>query len=121
MNDHDLMEAMFEAITGLKVEITDMKADITGIKTDMAGMKTDMADMKAELKADITNLRTELKSDIQKINIQLENDVIPRLNTIEECYTDTYKRYVAETDDIQQLKTDVSLLKAAVSRLYQSA
>ncbi len=117
MNDRELMEAMFEAITGLKVDMSDMKTEMTGMKAEMAGMKADINDMKAE----ITNLRTELKSDIQKINIQLENDIVPRLNTIEECYTDTYKRYVVETDNIQQLKTDVHLLNIAVSRLYQSA
>lgn len=52
-----------------------------------------------------------------RVEILVENDVIPRLNTIEECYTSTYERYAKGVDDIESLKTDVSALKKVLIRV----
>ena len=45
----------------------------------------------------------------------LENNVIPRLNTIESCYTETYNRYRDYADKIETVFADVELLKKVVS------
>ena len=45
----------------------------------------------------------------------LENNVIPRLNTIESCYTETYNRYRDYADKIEAVFVDVDLLKKVVS------
>ena len=52
------------------------------------------------------------------INIQLllENQILPRLQTIESCYLDTYERYSAGADKIQATIDDVDILKKVVRR-----
>ena len=49
----------------------------------------------------------------------LENNVIPRLNTIESCYTETYNRYRDYADKIEAAFVDVDLLKKVVSEHSQ--
>ena len=49
----------------------------------------------------------------------LENNVIPRLNTIESCYTETYNRYRDYADKIEAVFVDVDLLKKVVSEHSQ--
>lgn len=40
---------------------------------------------------------------------------MPRLNTIESCYIDTYRRYVNYADKMDEAFSDVELLKTVVS------
>ncbi len=56
-----------------------------------------------------------LENRLKKIEVDLlENNVIPRLNTIESCYTDTYSRYNDYGDKMQSVFEDVELLKKVV-------
>ncbi len=52
------------------------------------------------------------------INIQLllEDQILPRLQTIESCYLDTYERYSKGADKIQATIDDVDILKKVVHR-----
>ena len=45
----------------------------------------------------------------------LENNVIPRLNTIESCYTGTYNRYKDHADKMEAAFADIELLKKVVA------
>ena len=57
-----------------------------------------------------------LENKLQRIEVDLlENNVIPRLNTIESCYTDTYSRYKDYADKMQAAFDDIELLKRVVS------
>lgn len=53
---------------------------------------------------------------LKRIEVDLlENNVLPRLNTIEACYTDTYNRYKNSVDKMQEAFEDISLLKKVVA------
>ena len=57
-----------------------------------------------------------LENRVKRIEVDLlENNVIPRLNTIESCYTDTYNRYKDYADKMEAVFTDIELLKKVVS------
>ena len=57
-----------------------------------------------------------IENRVKRIEIDLlENNVIPRLNTIESCYTETYNRYKDYADKIEAVFADVELLKKVVS------
>lgn len=43
-----------------------------------------------------------------------ENQVMPRLNTIESCYIDTFNRYRDYTDRMEAVFADTELLKKVV-------
>ena len=46
----------------------------------------------------------------KKLDEKLD-DVVPRLQTIESCYLDTYERYKDGAEDIENLKGDMELVK----------
>jgi len=48
--------------------------------------------------------------------VQLENTVIPRLNTIEQSYLDTSKRYLASTEHIEEMSSDIEVLEHTVEK-----
>ena len=54
----------------------------------------------------------ELKTAVHHTNMRLDVDVVPRLQTIESCYLDTYERYKDGAEYIENLKGDMELVKA---------
>ena len=71
---------------------------------------SDMLDKKLDARLNpVENRMKRIEIDL------LENNVIPRLNTIESCYTDTYNRYKDFTDKMQATFDDTELLKKVVS------
>ena len=69
------------------------------------------AKLDAKLDARIKPLENRLK----RIEVDLlENNVIPRLNTIEACYIETYNRYKDYVDKMDATFSDVELLKKVV-------
>lgn len=57
-----------------------------------------------------------IENRLERIEIDLlENNVIPRLNTIESCYTDTYNRYKNYADKMEAAFADIEILKKVVS------
>ncbi len=66
-----------------------------------------------------TKLDSRLKpieNRLKRIEVDLlENNIIPRLNTIESCYTDTYNRYKDYADKMDAAFADIELLKKVVS------
>jgi len=56
-----------------------------------------------------------LQDNVNKINLTLENIIIPRLDTIESCYLDTYKRYQKYADKMETAFADIEMLKQVVA------
>lgn len=57
-----------------------------------------------------------IENRMKRIEVDLlEHNVIPRLSTIESCYTETYNRYRDYADKIDAVLADVELLKKVVS------
>ncbi len=57
-----------------------------------------------------------IENRVKRIEIDLlENNVIPRLNTIESCYTETYNRYKDYADKMEAAFEDIEILKKVVS------
>lgn len=86
---------MLTAISGLLDE------KLEGLKTDVEGLKEDVGDLKSQMK----HVRVVL----------LENNVIPRLDTVEKCYLDTFQRYKERTEQFDQMSEDIDVLKSVVS------
>lgn len=71
---------------------------------------SDMLDKKLDAKL------APIENRVKRIEVELlENNVIPRLNTIENCYTDTYNRYKNSADQMQAAFDDIALLKKVVA------
>ena len=57
----------------------------------------------------------EIKNRVKKIELIQENKVLPRLNTIESCYTSTFDRYKDSIEDYEAIKQDISIIKKVVT------
>ncbi len=85
----------------------DLSAIAQIVKESISGLETDVA----SIKNDVTRLQEEVK--YIKL-VQLENNVIPRLNTIESCYLDTYDRYKNNNDKFEAALSDIDVMKLAI-------
>ena len=57
-----------------------------------------------------------LENRIKRIEVDiLESQVIPRLNTIESCYTSTFDRYKDSVEDYEAIKQDISIMKNVIT------
>lgn len=74
--------------------------------------------MDTKLKSELQPLKNDLqsvKNEVHQIKLYQENVILPRLNTIESCYTDTYNRYKDYADKMDAAFADIELLKKVVS------
>lgn len=77
---------------------------------------SDMMDKK--LKAELQPIKNDLqnvKDDVRQVKAFQENVILPRLQNIESCYTDTYNRYKDYADKMEAAFEDIELLKKVVS------
>ena len=101
------IQEMREDIQEIKGDISELKEDVSGLKKDVSGLKKDVA----ELKEDVSDLKVRVK----KIELTQENEILPRLQTIEACYTSTYDRYREQVEEHEEMKQDIAILKEVVT------
>ncbi|MCI8327145.1 MAG: DUF1640 domain-containing protein [Lachnospiraceae bacterium] len=114
-------------IHDLKSDVKELKSDVSDLKSEVQIFKSDVSDLKSEvqtLKSDVFGLKSDvqmLKSDVSDlqsnvhiINLNLENNIDKRLQTIEKCYTSTYRRYSDGIEDLDTMKDDIYALKTIV-------
>ena len=70
---------------------------------------SEMLDKKLE-----SNLKP-IENRLKRMELQIENNVIPRLQNIESCYTDTYQRYQNHADKMQAALDDIELMKKVIA------
>ncbi len=105
----------------LKGDVQELKGDVALLKGDVQELKGDVALLKGdvqELKGDVQELKgdvQELKERVRKIELTQENLILPRLNTIESCYTSTYNRYKDSVETYEAMKQDISVIKKVVA------
>ena len=106
-----------EDVTTLKEDVTTLKEDVTTLKEDVVTLKEDVTTLKEDvtmLKGDVEDLKhvtEKTQHDVIKINLTLENVVMPRLCTIEDCYTSTYHRYADGIGQFETMQMDIDILK----------
>ena len=129
MTDNELLLSIAEImdkkldskLTPIENDICEMKSDIYDIKTDVQTMKADILDLQSDvrfIKSDIQAMKADildLQNNVHAIHLTQENIILPRLNTIESCYTTTYTRYKSYADKMAAAFVDIDLLKKVVS------
>ena len=80
---------------------------LLAISNMMDPIRNDMQSIKQDIQ--------EIKSRVKKIEIIQENEILPRLNTIESCYTSTYDRYKNQVETYESMKQDISIIKKVVA------
>ena len=98
---------------------TDMQKMEQELRSDIQELRSDMQTMEQGLRSDMKKMEQELKSDIHMLKLCQENLILPRLNTIESCYTDTYRRYRDDADQMEAVSADVDIMKKVIAEHSQ--
>ncbi len=108
MTDNELLLALSGMLDKkLKAELQPIKNELQTMKDDIAGMKGEIADIKSNMLI--------MQNEIRQIKLCQENIILPRLDTIESCYSDTFNRYRTYADKMDSVFEDVELLKTVVT------
>lgn len=107
-----------ELHTEIQAVKNELRLEIRAAKDDL---HAEIQAVRDELHAEIQAVRDELDEKIQSLDarvlqLQLNQDtvIMPTLNDIASCYTDTFKRYQAYGDKMDSVYEDVNLLKKVV-------
>ena len=108
MTDNELLLAISNMMDNkLDSRLKPIEEDIKSLKSDVSSLKSDVS----SLKSDVLKLNNELHN----VKLFQENVLLPRLNTIEACYTSTYDRYKKYADRMEANFDDTELLKKVVT------
>ena len=91
-----------------------LKAEIQPIKNEIQTLRNEIRSVKTELQGEIQAVKTELQGEIHQIKLFQENIMMPRLNTIESCYTSTYDRYKNSIEEYERMQADNELMKEII-------
>lgn len=127
MADHELLLAISNMLdTKLKAEFQalrmelheeiqalgmELHEEIQAVRTELHGEIQSVRAELQEVKADVQTLKDEM----HRIKLYQENVIMPRINTIEACYTDTFKRYAMYVEKMESTFQDVEMLKIVVA------
>ncbi len=111
----DMMDTKLKAeIQPLKNELQSVKGELQSVKGELQSVKNDVQSVKNELQSAKNEVQS-VKGEVHQIKLCQENVILPRLQTIESCYTDTYSRYKDYADKMEAAFVDMDLLKKVVS------
>ena len=77
---------------------------------------SEMMDIK--LKSELQPLKNDLqtlKDEVHQIKLYQENVILPGLNTIESCYTNTYNRYKNYAEKMEAAFADIEIMKKVIA------
>ena len=89
-----------EILLSLSNMLEPIRSDISEIKEDVSVLKEDVSDLKTRLK---------------KVELTQEVEILPRLRTIEACYTSTYDRYKTNVEGYDKLREDMDVMQKVVT------
>lgn len=124
MMDHKLkaeLQPIKNDLQTVKNEVQLVKNEVQLVKEDLQAVKEDLQTVKDRVQTVENNLQAvknevqTVKNDVHHMKLYQENIIMPRLNTIESCYTDTYSRYRNYSDKMEAAFEDMELLKRVVS------
>ena len=128
MTDHELLLAISNImdkkldarLKPLENTLQSLKEDVQQLKDDVQQLKDDVQQTKSDvqqLKAEVHQLKAEMhqfEAEMHQLKLYQENVILPRLQNIESCYMDTYKRYQDGVGQIDAMQTDIDVMKSVL-------
>ena len=110
----DKMQNIDDRVQSVESELLNVDTRMQSLEAEMLNVDTRMQNLEAEM-LNVNTRMQSLEANILRLGLCQENDILPRLCTIESCYTSTYNRYNSYADKMDTAFTDISLLKIVVS------
>ena len=106
--------AIKSKISVLDTRVAALESDMVVVKDKVAALDTKVTALDAKVAA-LDNKVAALDNKVTKIQLDLESDIRPRLQNIEACYIDTYKRYLQDSERMKTAFEDIVMLKTVVA------
>ncbi len=100
------MQSVKDDVQSVKDDVQSVKDDVQSVKDDVQSVKGDMHSVKDEMQS--------IKTEMHEMKLYQENVIMPRLQNIESCYTDTYRRYQSGIEQIESMQADIDVIKSVV-------
>ena len=107
------VDALDVRLTSVENKVDALDVRLTSVENKVDAIDTRLTSVEGRL-ASVESNMAAMNNRIKKIEIVQETEVLPRLNTIESCYTSTFDRYRDSAEDHEMVKQDVSMLKKVV-------
>lgn len=112
----DMMDTKLKAeLQPLRNEMQDMRDEMKYFKGEMRNELQNFKDEMRVFKDEMQNFKDEIHSEIHQVRLFQENIIMPRLEMIESCYLDTYRRYRDNADRMDAVYEDVDLMKKVLA------
>ncbi len=108
------LQEVKEEQKAFRAELQELKAELQEVKEEQKAFRAELQEVKAELQEVKAELQ-EVKDEVRQIKLCQENEILPRLNTIEACYTSTYNRYKEDAEKMEAAFEDIEMLKKVVA------
>ena len=119
MTDNEILLALSNIIEPVRTDIQEIKADVKKLEQKVGSLEesTDhkLQTLEESMDHKLQTLEESMNHRLRKIELTQENEILPRLRTIEACYTSTYDRYKESVEEHDRMKEDISLLKDVVT------
>ena len=100
----------------MQSEMQDFRGEMQSEMQDFRGeMQSGMQDFRGEMRSEMQDFKDEMQSGVHQIKLFQENIILPRLDTIESCYLDTYRRYRDNADRMEAVFEDVGIMKKVLA------
>lgn len=103
----DEVQSVKDEVQSVKDEVQSVKGEVWSMKGELQSVKNEVGSVKGEVQS--------VKEEVHQLKLFQENIILPRLETIESCYTDTYDRYRDYADKMEAAFDDIDLLKKVVT------
>lgn len=113
LTENDL-QAISALLQPIREDISDLKKDVSGLKEDVAVLKEDVSGLKKDVDALKENV-SHLEDETTLIKLKLENVIEPKIGLLAENYVPAAKKFEAESRNMEDMRTDIVLLKQVVS------
>lgn len=122
MTDNELLLSISRMMdTKLRAELQPIKDELRDIKEKIKGIEVRLQQLENRMQR-LENRVKQLEIEVQQLNTEVqqlkanqENVIMPRLNTIESCYTGTYNRYRSYVEKMEAAFMDIDVLKMVVA------
>lgn len=98
----------------IKVRLQNVEKEVKEVKVGLQKVETEVHQVKGEVRQMNSEVQ-QIKSEVNQLRVSQENVIMPRLNTIESCYTSTYNRYRSYVEKMEEAFIDIDVLKMVVA------
>lgn len=107
MADNELLLAISDMMDKkLDTRLKPMEDSLQTVKEGLQAVKEEVQTVKEDLQS--------VKDEMHQIKLYQENVIMPRLQNIESCYTDTFRRYQSGVVQIDTMQVDIDVMKSVI-------